>query len=122
MKAFIIACAVLVFLVAFLFGSSVWLVARAEDLSREAESLSSLSVEGREGAMDALCERWERERFWFTVFVHEEELMLLEGALTRARTAAKIKSDSDYQIAVAEVQAELAHLERQVGLHMEGIV
>lgn len=122
MKAFIIACIALGVLVAFLFGSSAWLSRRAADLSSEAMPLASLPTDEREGAMDLLCDRWERERFWFVVFVHKEELVPLEGALTRARAAAKIKSDSDYQIAVAEVQAELAQLSRQVGVHMEGIV
>jgi hypothetical protein len=121
MKAFIIACVAFGVLVVFLFGSSAWLSQCAENLSSDALPLASLPPDEREGAMNALCERWERERFRFIVFVHKEELVPLEGALTRARAAAEIKSDSDYQIAVAEVQAELAHLGRQVGLHMEGI-
>ena len=122
MKAFLIACVVFSLLVFTLFGSGAWLVGRVRALAREAEALSALSPNERSEATAALCERWERERRWFIVFVHKEELVPLEGALTRAHAAAKIKSDSDYQIAVAEVRAEFAHLEKQVGLHVEGIV
>ena len=122
MRAFVIACVSFLALVLFLFGSSTWLVRRAQELSSEAAPLASLPIEEREGAIEALCERWERERLSFVVFVHKEELVPLEGALTRARAAAKIKSDSDYQIAVAEVQAELAYLEKLLGLHIEGVV
>ncbi len=121
MKAFVIACTTLGLLVLSLFGSSLWLTNRVQALSDAAASLSSLSIEEREKEMDALYERWERERLAFVVFVHKADLVALEEALTRARAAAKIKSDSEYLIAVAEMQAELVHLKTHVGLHIEGI-
>lgn len=121
MKAFVIACTAFAVLLISLFGSSAWLTRRARALSEVADALPTLALEERSEEIEAFSERWERERLLFIVFIHKEELVPLEGALTRARAAAKIKSDSDYLIAVAELRAELVHLQTQLGVHWEGI-
>lgn len=122
MKAFIVACVVFLVLALFLFGSSAALTGKVLFLTGEAKTLASLPIEERARAAQALCERWDNERLLFVIFVHEEELVPLEAALTRTRAAAEIESDSDFLIAVAEVIAELSHLEWQVGTHIEGLV
>ena len=122
MKAFVIACIVFSVLVLFLFGSSAYLTGKVLFLTGEAKALASLPVEERAEAAQVLCRRWDDMRLLFVVFVHEEELVGLESALTRTRAAAEIKSDSDFLIAVAEVIAELSHLEWQVSAHIDGVI
>lgn len=122
MKAFVIAVILFLALVLFLFGSSAALTGKVLSLTGEAKVLATLPTEERAEAARALCKRWDEERLLFVIFVHEEELVPLESALTRTRAAAEIESDSDFLIAVAEVTAELSHLEWQVGTHIEGIV
>ena len=122
MKAFIAACICFALLSLFLFGSAALLSRQALSLSREASELAEAPVEDREAGASALCDRWDKERIFFVIFVHEEELAPLESALTRARAAAKIKSDSDFAIAVAEVLSELEHVEWLVGTHLESLL
>lgn len=122
MKAFVAACICFALLVVFLFGSAVLLSREVFSLAEQAMALADAPREEREGSANALSERWDKERLLFVIFVHKEEVAPLENALTRAHAAAKIKSDDDFTIAVAEVLSELEHLEFLVGVHFESLV
>ena len=88
MKTFLIACVAFFVLILFLLGGSTYLTGRVLYLTGEAKALASLPMEERAAAARALCEKWDDLRLHFVIFVHEEELVGLESALTRTRAAA----------------------------------
>ena len=119
MKAFVAAILLFAILVSGTIIGSVLLSESTEKLSEQAMLLSK--AEGRQHQIDAFQESWEKKRPWYMLVLNTNEIGKVDEAIAEARASFENNSDSDYAIAVAELQEACSHMHELVGFRIEQI-
>ena len=119
MKAFIAALVLLAILIGIVTGGSILLSASTQALSEQAMLLSE--KEGREEQLAAFEKAWDAKRAWYMLVLNTNEIGKVDEAVAEVRASLESKSDSDYAIAVAELQEACSHMHELVGFRIEQI-
>ncbi|MBQ8174841.1 MAG: DUF4363 family protein [Clostridia bacterium] len=119
MKAFVAALVLLSVLIGGVVVGSVALYASTEATAEAAKALAAAA--DREQSLSEFEQNWERMRPWYMLAVNTSEIGRVDEALAEAIASNQSKSDSDYAIAVAELQEACSHIHDLVGFRIEQI-
>ena len=122
MKTFIAACILLLVLGGGVCANALILLDRTHTLQAQAASLEEGAPAGREAAVMAFRKQWEKEKILFILSVNQNDLEKVEDALARLEACAKIESDSNFAITVAELKEALERVRVLVGFSAEGLL
>ncbi len=120
MKSFIAACTLFLLSTLGVIGNDVYLYHTIEMLEGATAEVMEAPIDSH--LLPTLKDEWEKRRLFFSLSTHYNELEALETALAEAEAAQKIKSDSDYYIAVAEIKDSFSRLRELNGFTPFGIL
>ena len=121
MKSFIAASLLLFLLCGAIWANAALLSARLTRIEQFTQTLKNEDISARQSTAQKAKDAWEKDRLLFTFSVNQMELEKIDDCLARLCAAAECKSDSEYQLTVADLEGALSQTRRLITLSTEGI-
>lgn len=126
MKAFIIAC-ILLLTIGLLIGiHSFTMIQFAKDIDVQCREVTSLAKNEKwkevAKGIDDIRSTWDKKRVWVALTVSTKNIEEIEIALTQSRAYAKLKQKPDFFGEFIMFQKLVEHIPHQEGFHIEEIL
>ena len=122
MKTFIAACILLLILSGSVCANAFLLLDRVDTLQEQVAVFEEKEPDAREEAIATFRQKWEKEKILFILSINQNDLEKIEDALARLEASAKTESDSNFDIAVAELEGALERVRELAGFSVEGLL
>ncbi len=126
MKAFVIAC-ILLLTIGILVGiHSFTMIHLAEDIDLQCKEITTLAQKEKwddvtEG-IDKARSIWDKKRFWVALTVSTKNIEEIEIALTQSRAYAELHQKPDFFGEFIMFQKLVEHIPHQEGFHIEEVL